>query len=183
MKLDFQAKFLQYLNQKKRTDEGFTLIELLVVIIIIGILAAIALPSMLGQVNKAKQTEARQNIGAMNRAQQAFQLEYQEFTTGIGDLGIGIRTQSDNYTYVINGNIDGVIKNLATPRKPALKAYAGLVSTLQSAAGSATSEVLTIAIACESKQPTLAAFNNSPTPTDIEAGECGANYRSLGRTK
>ncbi|HBB34438.1 MAG TPA: hypothetical protein DC064_22270, partial [Cyanobacteria bacterium UBA9273] len=70
MKIELKAKYLQYLNQKKQ-DEGFTLIELLVVIIIIGILSAIALPSFLNQANKAKESEAKQYTGSMNRAQQA----------------------------------------------------------------------------------------------------------------
>jgi prepilin-type N-terminal cleavage/methylation domain-containing protein len=154
MKLDLQAKFLQHLNKKKQ-DQGFTLIELLVVIIIIGILAAIALPSFLSQANKGKQSEAKTYVGTLNKGQQAYYTENSDFSDTISDLGVGINTSTVNYKYTTDGTTATTIAgNFAISKAKsnfaALKGYAGRVELYPSGT---TSEATSVAILCEQKTP------------------------------
>lgn len=167
MKLEFQAKYLQYLSRKNE-NQGCSWIDILVVIIILGILAAIVLPGLFRQVYTANQTEAKNNIGAMNRAQQAYFLEHQKFTTDLAQLGLGIKTETTHYSYRVelssqfrhfhkfNGKVfpsrDYVV-HIAQAKKPQLKSYIGFVGTMVST-GSSTSELLTVAFACQSEKPT-----------------------------
>jgi prepilin-type N-terminal cleavage/methylation domain-containing protein len=166
MKTELKAKFLQHLLSKKKENEGFTLIELLVVIIIIGILAAIALPSFLNQANKARQSEAQTYVGTMNRGQQAYYLERNKFGA-LSSLELGIKN-TDNYTYdsiPAGEGLNSEAVSTAT-RSPdtVLKSYSGRVYVGTGDDNTAT----TLAFVCESAAgadpPAVSGATECPAP-------------------
>ncbi|MDF5727740.1 MAG: type IV pilin-like G/H family protein [Rhizonema sp. PD38] len=183
MKTELKAKFLQHILNKKKEDQGFTLIELLVVIIIIGILSAIALPSFLNQANKAKQSEAKTYVGSMNRAQQAYYLENNQFadSSNFSNLGLGVATQTVNYLYSISTtNASSGVTNQAKTviDKAPLKSYIGGVKI---GTVGATSEATTLGILCEAKEAKIsggAEVTDIPFTDDLS---CPANYVSLAK--
>ena len=66
--------------------KGFTLVELMVVILIVGILAAVAIPLMQGRIDKAKWSEANATAGTIRTAIRAYAAET-SVTTAQGLVG------------------------------------------------------------------------------------------------
>lgn len=88
-----------------KNNKGFTLIELLVVVLIIGILAAIALPQYFKAVRKARASEALIVIKNMRDAADRYILAHGNFTNMTTlTLDIDVPT-SQNYTYSIANGV------------------------------------------------------------------------------
>jgi type IV pilus assembly protein PilE len=88
----------------KKIYSGFTLIELLVVVLIIGILAAVAVPQYMVAVQKSKAAEAFANIKALRNAIDIYYLETGTYTTDMTQLDVDVK-DSKYFYYAIN--IDG----------------------------------------------------------------------------
>ena len=70
------------------TSRGFTLVELAVVIIIIGVLAAFAVPRFLDSVERSKAAESFNYLSAVRAAQERYQVQQGTYADAVDDLDI-----------------------------------------------------------------------------------------------
>ncbi|GAB4244286.1 MAG: hypothetical protein Kow0049_34150 [Stanieria sp.] len=104
---------------KIKKQNGFTLIELLIVILILSILYLVSLPTFMGQVGKSRELEAKSNLGAIARSQQAYHFEKQIFATTLNELNLDFDFTSKYYNFpsASVGNTT-IVKHQAIPKNP-----------------------------------------------------------------
>jgi type IV pilus assembly protein PilA len=98
--------------------------------------------------NKAKQSEAKQYIGSMNRAQQAKFTENGAFSNSIPDLGIGIKTETTNYKYSTRMTKQTAF-NYAVSKHKTEKSYIGGVILVSAYPNAPKDEMTTTSILCK----------------------------------
>src|SRR5256712_12807520 len=87
--------------------KGFTLIELLIVVVIIGILAAIAIPKFANTKEKAYLASMKSDLRNLITAEEAFFADSVKYTTGIGVGGIQFSTTTGVVGPTITVTADG----------------------------------------------------------------------------
>jgi|SRR5437588_12287481 len=94
--------FNDKMRQRSKDQGGFTLIELLVVILIIGILAAIAIPSFLNQKSKAQDSAAKSQVTTLQTAMETYGTDHNGSYTGatLGELQTIEPTLKDTTTAI-----------------------------------------------------------------------------------
>ena len=124
------------------------------------ILAAIAFPYFFGCANKAKQSEGKQYLSSINRAQQAYFAETGAFSNSVKALDLGIKTQTTNYNYSILATKNAAF-NYGVARSNNLRSYVGAVF-LVPVSQAANKEKTTVSILCAANSP-----GNTQAPAPI----------------
>ncbi|MEW5856268.1 MAG: type IV pilin-like G/H family protein, partial [Cyanobacteriota bacterium] len=117
-----------------------------------ALIAAIALPSFFAKRTIIEKSEARQSVGAMNRGQQAYFIENNDFSNSVEKLGVGVENQKGNYEYATRQHTSKAAFNYATPRNRRNKSYVGGVFIVPSESylDAVMNGRMTIGILCES---------------------------------
>ena len=106
------------ISRMKRLRLGFSLPEVMIVVVIIGILATLAYPSLEGYLQRSKQTEAKVGLSAVYTAQKIYFAINQTYADSLSNLDVQLETggssryaitltgSSSSFTATAKGNLD-----------------------------------------------------------------------------
>ncbi|WP_341529232.1 type IV pilin-like G/H family protein [Nostoc sp. UHCC 0302] len=119
-------------------------------------------PNKEAQPTNQPEVEGKQVIGTINRVQQAYYLENKKFGTTLEQLQLGIKPETENYTYRIipQGRQTQSVISTAAAKKPELKSYTGIVFITK-----VKGETVTNTAICETDKPSTTPPAQPKLPT------------------
>jgi type IV pilus assembly protein PilA len=110
------------MNPPGKNTKGFTLVELMVVIVIVGILAAVAIPKFMDASHKAKASEFPTMLTAIYTGQQAHNAENGSFAPNLSTLrnmsGVDVSSTSKWFSYAVTAPTTSTFTGTATVKTP-----------------------------------------------------------------
>lgn len=173
-------------NRPNPKNQGFAWFWTLAILGVGGIGLAIIVPSFLNETNKicgGPTLEVRQYIGAINRSQQAYFLENRTFAKNLDQTGIGIKSKTENYQYLIATTPQAAFSYaISLKGTEQTKSYVGAVFTVtepKNSSKAGENEINTIAIVCSAN---TAGKNKLAAPIyQNKTLSCGAGTTAINR--
>lgn len=97
-----------------QSERGFTLIELMIVVVIIGILAALAIPRFQTATIKAKESEAKVVLKQIYTFQNAYRQETGAYSANLAAIGF-LQPTNSKYVYAVDAAAGNIFTASATP--------------------------------------------------------------------
>ena len=141
---------------------------LVLLILLTGVIVLVIPSFFMCNANKAKQSEAKQYVGSMNRAQQAKFVENGSLSNSVDALGLGIKTETTNYKYSIRATKKAAFQ-YAVSKQAQLKIYIGgvfVVPAKEVDPNAAKNEMTTLAIFCEAEDRPLIQLTPADKPAE-----------------
>jgi len=167
---------------KPKNKSKFGCLAWLTIFLVLGFgTVLLSFPSLVSCGSSAKRAEAKQNVGAMNRAQQAYYLDNKAFSNSLQSLGLGIRTPTKNYEYSTRVTKTAAFSyGISRQGTKDIKSYVGGVFVVPATnldPKADKKEMTTVGIVCEAISP----GNTRPTAPTLQKGvpTCGSDTKDL----
>lgn len=171
------ANFVQDIHRKNRRKSRYLRLFVLITLqfsITAGVVFGLILPTIKKMGTSPYESEAKQYVASMNRAQQSYFRDKNYFADYMGDLGLGIALETQSYIYSTH-TTSLYAFNYAIPKKSHIKSFVGGVFIKFN--NQDKSKLTTVAIFCESQSPGM----KYPTPPALSNGvlECGVGTKRV----
>lgn len=97
--------------RSKKSNQGFTLIEIMIVVVILGILAAIVVPRLMGRPDEARIVKAKQDIRTLESALNLYKLDNHKYPTTEEGLDALVKKPANASQWKQGGYIDRLPKD------------------------------------------------------------------------